>query len=218
MKKIILFLMASFAFINSSALTYGGCDYSTVARMKSIVSNINISYDYTIINNEAYFNVTINNLTGDIYFYDTETGKNYYYTDTNNGEITIYNYKTSGSYKFYSNNNFCRDISLGSKYYNFPEYNVYYTDSLCSDIPNYSLCQKWASINYSRDEFEQKVSEYKNSKEQIEEEKINVEYEKTILDIIVELYIKYYYYFLGGLILICSIIIIINYRKNRFKL
>ena len=48
MKKIILILLLSFMFINSSALTYGGCDYSTVSRMKSIVKNINISYDYTI--------------------------------------------------------------------------------------------------------------------------------------------------------------------------
>ena len=217
MKKIILCLLISFTCINSSALTYGGCDYSTVSRMKSIVSNINISYDYTIIDNQAYFNVTINNLTNDIYFYDTVTRKNYYYNETNNGEITIPNYNTSGSYKFYSNNIACKDISLGSKYYNFPEYNVYHTDPLCSDIPNYSLCQKWASVNYSRDQIEEFILEYKSFKEEVEEE-IKVEYEKTIVDIIADLYINYYYYFLGGLILVCCTIIIINNKKNKFKL
>lgn len=216
MKKLILILIISFSFINSFALTYGGCDYSTVARMKSIVSNITISYDYKIVNNRPYFDVTINNLTDDVYFYDTVTRKKYYYSNTNNGEITLYNYTNSGSYKFYSNNSSCYDISLGSKYFNFPKYNYFYSDPLCSDIPNYSLCQKWANVSYSRDEFEQLVMDYKNKKEV--EEEIIIEYEKTIIDKIVEIYIEYYYYFLGGVILILTPVIIISNKKNRFKL
>ena len=68
MKKIILFLLINFFPFYISALTYGGCDYSDVARMKSIVTNINLSYDYKIIDNEAYFDVTLSNLTKDIYF------------------------------------------------------------------------------------------------------------------------------------------------------
>ena len=219
MKKILLFLLIGFAFINCSALTYRGCDYSTVSRMKSIVSNINVSYDYTIIDNEPHFNVTINNLTNDIYFLDTTTGKNYYYSDTNNGEITIYDYnRTSGRYKFYSNIGDCYGISLGTKYFDFPIYNRYYNHELCSDVPNYSLCQKWVNVNYSEEEFEKLVFDYKNSKNNVEEEKIQIEYEKNIIDIIVDLYINYYYYFLIGLILICTTIIIVNNKKNRFKL
>ena len=219
MKKIILMLILSFSFINSSALTYGGCEYSTVSRMKSIVSNINLSYDYEIINNEANFSVTLNNLTEDIYIYDDVTGKNYYYSDTNNGEITIYDYKSgSGSYKFYSNNSSCRGISLGTKYYNLPKYNKFFNSALCSDIPNYSLCQKWASIDYSQEEFEKLVSEYKTKSTDSIEKIENIEYEKTLGDIITEWYINYYYYLLGGIIVICSIIIFVSNRKNKFKL
>lgn len=219
MKKIILIILLSFTFINSSALTYGGCDYSTVSRMKSIVKNINISYDYKYINDNVTFSVTINNLTNDIYFYDTGSGKTYYYSNTNNGEITINNYNgNSGSYKFYSNNKSCYGISLGTKYYKFPTYNTYYNHSLCSDIPNYSLCQKWGYVNYSEEEFKKLVLEYKEGKEEKEEEKTVVEYEKTIIDKIVEIYIHYYYYFLGAIILVFGTIIIVNNRKNRFKL
>lgn len=217
MKKIIAFLIICFAFINCSALTYGGCDYSTVSRMKSIVSNINISYDYSIINGESYFNVTLNNLTRDIYFYDSFNRREYYYTDTNNGEITIYGYKDSVKYKFYSSNGACYGTYLGVKYANFPKYNIYYEDPLCSDIPNYSLCQKWANVNYSRTEFEKMVFEYKN-KQEVEEEKIVIQYEKTFFDKIIELYINYYYYFLGGIIIVLLPIIIIYNKKNRFKL
>lgn len=217
MKKVILLLLISFSFINCNALSYGGCDYSTVSRMKSIISNINLSYDYKIVNNEAYFSVTLTNLTNDLYFYDTTKEKSYYYNNTNQGEITIYDYTSSGSYKFYSNNPSCKGIYLGSKYYTFPKYNLYYGDPLCSDVPNYSLCQKWQPVNYSRDEFEEKILEYKNSKEDTEEELV-IEYEKTIIDKIVDIYVKYYYYFLGGIIILLTPIIVISNRKDRFKL
>lgn len=219
MKKNILFFLVCFMFINTSALTYGGCDYSTVSRMKSIVSNINISYDYTIINNEAKFSVTLNNLTDDIYFYDTNTKKNYYYSDTNNGEITINNYfGYSGSYKFYSNNNNCKGISLGTKYYKFPIYNRYYNNKYCLEAPNYSLCQKWAKVNYSEEEFEKIILNYINKEEVKEEENIIAEYEKTVLDKIVEFYVKYYYIILGTLIIVCTTIIVIYNKKNKFDL
>lgn len=219
MKKIILFLTIYLLGFSVSALTYGGCDYSTVARMKAIVTNVNLSYDYRVIDNVAYFDVTLNNLTEDIYFYDTITEKKYYYGDTNNGEITISNYKvSSGSYKFYSSKNECFGVSLGTKYYNFPVYNQYYTDPLCKDIPNYSLCQKWGYVNYSRDEFEKKVLEYKNSTSIEEDKDINIEYKKTFLEKIIDMYINYYYILLGILIFVCSAIIIINNKKNQFKL
>lgn len=219
MKKIFLTILIGFIFINSSALTYGGCDYSTVTKMKSIIKNINISYDYKIINNEAYFDVTINNLTDDIYFYDTSTNKNYYYSNTNEGEITIYNYNNdSGSYKFYSNVNDCYGISLGSKYYKFPNYNKYYNHSLCADIPNYSLCQKWINVNYSEEEFEAKVLEYKKIEDTTTEEETKVEYNKTVTDRAIELYISYYPYFLGTIIFVCCTIIFIHNKKNSFKL
>lgn len=219
MKKIILFLLISFSLFSASALTYDNCNYSDVSRMKSIVTNINLSYDYKIINNEARFQITLNNLTEDIYFYDTTTGINYYYSDTNNGEIVIFDYKViSGSYKFYSAKSECYGISLGAKYYKFPIYNKYYNSPLCADIPNYSLCQKWGYVNYSQDEFEDIIFEYKNSKPIEEDNKINVQPEKTFFEKVIYLYVNYYYYFLGVLILLCSVIIIINNRKNNFKL
>lgn len=219
MKKIIMFLIPFLSMINASALTYGGCEYSVVSRMKSIVKNVNISYDYKIINNEAYFDVTINNLTDDIYLYDVKNDKKYYYKDTFNGELVINNYKVnSGSYRFYSNKKECYGISLGVKYYNFPHYNKYYTHFLCEDITDYSLCKKWAKINYSEVEFEEYILNYKNKKEESEEETVEVVYEKTFFDKLIQIYIDYYYYFLGGLIIIFTPIIIIYNKKNRFNL
>ena len=219
-KKIIFLIILVFTLkIDVHALTYGGCDYSSVSRLKSLIGNINISYDYKIIDNQAYFDVTLNNIPEDVYFIDNMTNITYTYSNTENGEITISNYTGySGSYKFYSALADCYGITLGTKYYKFPIYNIYYSDPLCSDIPNYSLCQKWSNVNYSYDQFKNKIYEYKEKINEYEDTQENVEYNKGLLDNIVEFYVNYYYYFLGTIILICGIIIVIKRRKDRFKL
>ena len=223
MKKkifLILIMVLFLKFTNIYALTYNGCDYSDISRIKSLVTNINISYDYKIIDNRAYFDVTITNMFPDAYFVDSSNSKTYTYNDTNDGEITIYNYQvSSGSYKFYSALDTCYGTSLGTKYYKFPTYNIYYNSSICSDVPNFSLCQKWANVNYSSNEFERLVNEYKEKLNKIdEEEKEIIDYEKTFLDRLVEIYVGNYYYFLAAIILVCLIIMIVTRRKNRFKL
>ena len=219
MKKIIILLIMFFLGMSSSfALTYGGCEYSTVSRLKSLVSNVNISYTYHENDGVVYFDVTLNNLTNDMYFYDTITGKNYYYSDSNNGELVIRNYNYSGTYKFYSNIDACKGISIGSRYYKFPEYNNYYNDELCSDIPNFSLCQKWVKNNYPYDKFEALVNEYKSKKEEDKQVETPIEYSENWIDDIVNIYINYYYYFFIAIILVCSIVIVIKRRKDRFKL
>lgn len=219
MRKILFLIITIFIFsIDVKALGYGGCDYSIVSRMKSLVNNVNISYDYNVTNDQAYFNVTLNNITPEMYFVDSLTKKTYTYSDTQNGEITIYNYSgTSSNYKFYSALRECTGIKLGTKYYSFPIYNAYYNSDLCSDIPDFSLCQRWVNKDYSYSQFQKLVNDYKDSLVVDEEEDI-VEYKKTFIDIIVEWYVNYYYYLLPLIIIVCGTVIFVNRRKNRFKL
>lgn len=217
MKKIIFCLLVVVCFWSENVLA--NCDYSSIARMKNIINNINISYDYYFDGTSPYFSVTISNLTNDIYFYDTITGRNYFYSESINGDITIFNYSgMPGKYMFYSNDYRCYGTYLNSKYYKFPSYNKYYTHPLCEDVPNFTLCQKWSYINYSEEEFKKQVDEYKNSKMVTEDEKIKVEYEKGFLDKLVDIYVEYYYLFYGAVIVVCLIIIFANYKKNSFKL
>ncbi len=219
-RKIIFLLVLMFIMkLNASALTYGGCEYSTISRLKSLVTNVNISYSYHMEGNEPYFDVTLTNITPDMYFKDTLTNTIYNYDNTNNGEITITNYKGySGSYKFYSTNGACYGISLGTKYYKFPSYNNYYTDEQCADIKNYSLCQKWVNVNYNYDEFSKLIAEYKESLNAKDDDELDVEYNNGLLNTIISFYTKYYYLILIGIILICSVIIFINRRRNKFDL
>ncbi len=222
-KIVYLFFIISislFVCMNVKALTYGGCEYSQISRLKSFVSNINFSYDYYIDNDSAYFNITLTNLVPGIYFIDSTTNKRYSYSDSINGEITITGYNVSGgNYKFYSELNECYGIKLGNRYYNLPKYNNYYGDPLCKENPNYSLCQKWANVTYSRDEFEAMIDKYKNSGEEDKgKDDTEVIYKQTYLDKFVKFYVDYYYILLGVIIAICITVMIISSRKNRFDI
>lgn len=222
MKRKILFLIIFMTLVicNCKALSYGGCPYSEVSKLKSFVSNINISYDYYIYNNHAYFNLTLNNIPPNIYFVDSYTGRTYNYNDTDNGEITIYDHDNfKGNFNFYSSLEKCYGIKLGTKYYKFPQYNIYYEDPLCLKNKNFSLCQKWQKVTYSYYEFKNKIEEYNKivENENLDEEQ-NIEYQKTILDKFVEFYTRYYYILLGGIIIVCAVAMVISSRKNRFDI
>ena len=217
MKKIIFILMITFV-LNLSNVS-AKCSYKEISRMKKLVSNVNVAYDYKITDNFAKFDLTLTNLQPDIYMYDFVNNRNYYYYETLNGEITISDYLVkSGNIKFYSANPACYGLFLGTKYYKFPTYNIYYNDPLCDGINNFSLCQKWVSNTYDYNKFKNLIYEYKKNLSEIENETIRVEYEKSLLNKIVEFYVKYYYYILVFIIVICSIIIVIDRRKNSFKL
>lgn len=206
--------------VNCKALTYGGCDYNTISNLKKLVSNINISYTYEIIDNEAYFNVILNNIPDNVYFTDSNSIKQYSYPDTINGEITIqkYNNIQGGKYTFYVNNNVCNNIKLGTKYYNFPIYNRRRNSELCKDIPNFYLCKRWILKDYSDEEFSNIITEYRKSLKTSEENVAKIKYNKDIISKIVNFYIKYYYYFLPAIILPCILIIAISNKKQKFKL
>ena len=218
---IIFVCLFFFKIITSSALTYGGCEYSDISRLKSFVANINFSYDYYIENNRANFSITLNNIVPGIYFVDSSTGIKYDYYSTTDGEITIGGYtQTKGYYSFYSELSECYGIKLANRYYTFPSYNSYYEDSLCKENMNYSLCQKWTKVTYSYDEFQTLINKYNENKE-VTDDLINDEkivYKKTYFDMFVAIYVEYYYFILIGIIVICVALMIINRRKNRFDL
>ena len=219
MKKSIFLIVLLFILnINVKALKYGGCDYSSVSRMKALVNNINVYYDYHIQDEKAYFDVTLTNIMPGMRFIDSYNNKTYYYSDTNDGELTITNYASqSGNYKFYFDNSDCSQVMLGTKYYSFPYYNPYYNDVECDGISDFSLCQRWVSRYYSYSQFVDLISEYKHNKNNRVE---NTEPEKVsgFLDIIIDFYLKNYYYILPAIIIVFGLIYVIYRRKTRFKL
>ena len=218
MKKIWLFILMLVLPTTVFARAITGCDYTLISKLKKYASNINIIYDYKIENNDAIFNVTINNLVPDIYIYDENTGKAYTYSSSNNGEIVIPNIKgvKKLKYKIMSSNSECVDQLLLTQYVTLPVYNKYSTDPLCDGLDNYNLCYTFIDMDLTYDEFKEKVEAYRNKKpEEKKEEKVKV-YKESDWDKVIDFMMKYGLYIMAALAIIITILSIRRSQKNKF--
>jgi len=210
MKKIVLLLIMFFVF---SKNVNASCDYSQMARLKKIASNVNISYDYIITDNKPSFNITISNLTDDVYFHDLSRNKKYY-----KKEFTLSGFKDGTTYKFYIKSNVkeCKDTILLTKFVDLPQYNIYYGDLVCKGIEDYDLCQRWGKFKkLSYDDYIKAINAYKKSL--IKDEEIVIPKEKEpIINKIISIFINYYHVFLISIIIICLSIIMYLSKKDKF--
>lgn len=219
-KKVLIFLAILLLPITVFAKSKTSCDYTLNSKLKQYASNINIVYDYAISDNTAYFSVTINNLTSDMYVIDKTTEARYDYKDTNNGELIIPGYSNVEKlkYEIYSANAACKDVLLISQYISLPVYNKYSSDPLCDGVTDFPLCYRFLKINMTYDEFKYHVTKYKNKKpEEIQkkEKKKNV-LNETLWDQIVEFMLHYGVIIVAVIAILLTIISIRKSRKNRF--
>ena len=221
MKKLlfIMFLLLPSVVLAKSKTK---CDYTLVSNLKKLVSNINITYTYHLSDDMANFDITLTNIPNDVYFIDNSNKQKYYYSDTNNGVITISNYASGKvSYAFYSNNNDCLNEKLMVKNVNLPYYNKLYNSEECMNIPDYSLCQKWITNNYNYYDYLDKINKYNS---QLTSDKIddNIDYEIKWFDRFIKFCLSYYYIVMPMIILvivgIIYIVKLIKFKKNRFEI
>lgn len=208
LKKFIVMLLICLMPISVNA----ACTSSEKARLKKIISNVNISYDYTANRYNAYFNIKVNNLTSDIYFIDSY-GKTY--SGDLNGEANLSNYPSGNSYSlsFYGSNS-CFGEKISTLYVTTPTYNPYYLNSVCDDAKEYELCQKWASHSLNKIEFVQKVKEYKEKKGIIDDSDIKKDI--SYIDFTISFIKSYGIYILGIVLVIIIVIKIVRYKKDSF--
>ena len=210
MKKKLLLLLFMCLAINVKA----ECSYGDIARQKAFVSNITYTYDYKIIESVAYFDVYLYNVPSGIYIKNSSTGE--VYNNFADGQISLKNlYINKLSLGFYSST--CNDGYLGVRYINFPQYNAYSTDNLCTGIEDYELCKKWKALNISYDKFVSRVLKYKETliPEPIEK---NITHKKSFGLSLIDFYVNYYYFILGGIIVILLPIIIVLKKKTNIDL
>lgn len=221
-KKILIFLIMFFICpFGIKAIKVNGCDVSVLSRLKSEASNVNIAYDYYVEEDYVYYKIILTNITPNMYLYDTSTGKNYYYNNTNSGELIIsVPYSNNGKIEFYSLSNDCSGNKLLTRHYKLPAYNYYYDSALCAGIDNFSACKRWTNNSYTYEEMKNLTDKYRELLNKgIEQEGDFVEYKKNIFNEIIDWYINNYYYLLIGIIVICLIVIFIKKRKSQsFKL
>ena len=181
------------------------------------------SYEYEeIINenekfNKVYFDVKLSNIHNDVYILDEQNYQNIYNNETN--EIIISKQKPGSHLKFsiYGNKPGCYEEKLTTVYVTLPSFNEFYTDPIWKNIPKYSLCNKWATLNISHDEFIKKVNSYIKSlgkDPEIQETKNNITLFEKILDILA----KYSLFIFVPIIILCAVLIFYLVRKDDFDL
>lgn len=188
------------------------CTSLEKARLKKIVSNINISYDYEIVDNDAVFSIKLNNLNSEIYFIDLN-GKLYQPYD--NEEVVLENYEDGKSYtlSFYGTDT-CLNKNVGNLYINTPSYNPYYKLTVCDNAREFELCQRWASHSLTLFQFKEKVNEYKKIKGIIDDSEVKKEI--SIIDFAFSFIRMYGIYIAIGIAVIIFIIKFIRYKKDSF--
>ena len=214
MKRVSILLTIFICFCLSITKVNASCSYTRIANLKKLASNVNITYTYTIVNNEASFDIRIANLTNDIYVYDVYNDKKY----TTRGEIVLRDFKDGMKYRFLirSNDSNCEAELLSTRYVTLPKYNVYYGDPICKGIEDYTLCQKWGTFNaVNHDDYVGQVNKYKAS---LSKNKNNKEEEKelTVVEKIVNFFLKYYIIVLISIIVICLGLIYYISKKDKF--
>lgn len=189
------------------------CSYGEKVRLQKLAGNVNFAYRYKDTAYSVVFEMTVSNLTNEIYMVDRLTGKSYY---SNNKDFKISNYQ-SGSlirYDFYAKDSSCTEDVLFSNYVTLPTYNPYYGSELCEKIEEFKLCQKWLKHGMTYKEFYTGVTQYLNKKE--EEPGIKPETPKEEFDWepVIQFWADYYLYILLGIIIVGGVILYLHDKKT----
>ncbi len=209
--KYIIILIVLFLIPNS---VNASCSSAEKARLKKIISNINVSYDYQMVQDNAIFSIKFSNLNPELYFKDP-FGNVYRTYDLNNNEIVLNNYTDGKSYTFaFYGIGACAGDNVGNLYVTTPTYNPFYKLGVCENAREFELCQKWVSHSLSRDEFVKKVNEYKDKNEIIDNSQINKKI--SVIDLTISFIRMYGLYILIGIIVIIIIVKFIRYKKDTF--
>ena len=210
-KKIILLTLLLIFPISGKALD---CSYAEQARLRKIASNVTTSYEVAENGDNAKFDITLTNVTNEIYVHDNVKNTDYYFNGSN--EITISGYEpgTNVRYLIYPTRGNCTSSYLTNKYVNLPYYNKYYKDPLCEG-KSYSICGKWQRVTLSYDEFVKTINEYeKKNNEEIKEEKSDDK--NNIFDIISKFIFDYYIFIIAGGAVMFVLTSLLKKKKSRF--
>lgn len=198
------------------------CENRVLSDYKSLASNINIHYTYSMKDDKPVFDITISNIYEDIYVVDSSKNKTYKFKDfTSDYELILKGYSDNQTIKlqFYTSTTGCYGQLLSTRYVTLPNYNEYSSDEVCNGAEEYSLCQRWGAMSLSYEEFVSKVNNYKEGKNKppiVEEEETK---KLSLAEIIFKFIGSYYVFLVSGIIIIILIIAAIrniSLRKNQF--
>lgn len=201
LRRYYLVIWAFFLFFGMYHVD-ASCSYTDKVKLQKLAGNVLFSYQYHESNYGVTFDVTISNLTPNIYMVDRATGKVY---RSNNQDIVITGYKSGGTnrFDFYATDQECTTDIIFTNYLTLPSFNPFYKEKVCEGASEYKLCQKWIKMDISYTEFYRLVYDYKQNKVDIEiEEEVPTE---SAGEQFFYFWEKYYLFVLGGILAICAL-------------
>ena len=209
-KKIILLTLLILFPISGKALD---CSYAEQARLRKIASNVTASYEYVENGDSVSFNITLTNITNEIYVHDYNGEVDYRYNGSNEIVIKGYSAGENVRYQIYPTKANCAKSYLANKYVNIPYYNKYYKDPLCEG-KNYSICGKWQRVTLTYDEFVKTISEY--DKKDNQDIDVKNEEKNSIFDMISKFIFDYYIFIIAGGTIIFVLTSVLRRKKSKF--
>lgn len=213
-----LCVIAILLFIFTSNVKADSCDSDDIKRLRVLASNVEITYEYNddIYDSDGFmiydtYKVFINNLTDELYVYESKTKTNFVDYAINDGMITIDRmYSGKKTFKIYSKD--CNK-ALKTFYVTLPIFNYYSTDPNCEGKEDLNVCQKfYDTSNIEYDEFLNIIVEYENG-DNVDEDKTGDKDNDKYIDFIKDDYL-YFAIGLGVLFILIIVVLVLRHRKR----
>ena len=213
MRKIYLAILGIFIFFMTVNVE-AACTRDEIRKYKDAANKVDFDYklDSEVEADRYYsFSISASNLNKYIYV-SAPDGTNYFWSENDEDKMTSLSYYDNAkrikfTIKTSAETN-CPDTVLSSKTVTLPYYNDYSQYSVCQDIVDFSLCQRFKDTSHIKDddEFMKAVEAYKKEGR----DDLKVEEKKLLRD-------RTIYYFVLAIVLLIIIIIIVLMNKNKNK-
>lgn len=212
MKKYYLGIVFFIVLFTIPLSVKADCSYQDIVRLKKLAGNVSFSYRYNEDNFIINFEITVSNLTNEIYMIDHSTEKYYY---SNNEDFTMKGYFPGKTirFDFYAKDSSCTDQRLFTNYVTLPFYNTYHDSYICKDLQDFELCQKWLKHDMTYKEFHDAITKHLN-KTEVQPEKTSEVKEEFDWEKVIQFWADYYLYILLTIIIGGGIILYIHERKS----
>lgn len=208
MKKILVIMILLFSF--PMIISADECSNENKTRLQKLANNIST---LVVEQDDGFFSIVFSGLSKELKIYSQSDYLNHYNTmPTTIGETTVEDLVAGNTYQFrVSGYATCYSTAIRTITINIPKKNIYYSTSVCLDVPDFPLCQKWASVSIKYDELTKKVNEY------IENSKKNTTntVDNTGKNNFFEFYEKYYWPIFIAMICALGVLIVLWLKENK---
>lgn len=175
MKKVIYFSILFLLFSCLNVYADDSCTKEELKRLKELATNVSFKYDYEIIDNYIYNNVSVKDASFSITGYNLHNDLKVVYDDTlddpwrftsKKPTLTGFFGGVNVKINIYANTaNYCSGKLLTSKTVKLPDFNTFSLREECKEYPDFKYCSEFGNFNITDEEFMSLLEEYKNEEE-----------------------------------------------------